>query len=379
MPFLTDLRASRAPLASFAAMGVIWGSFAAMVPATKAMLGIGDAAWGSIFLVSSSAAVLSLILAPTIGPRLGRHAMPIATLMMAVAFALPGHLPEAAFFAIAMAGVGISSGLLDVLMNSRVSAIESERGLHLMNLNHGLYSFGYAGGALVTGLARSAGAGPAQMMTGAACCAALLALAAVERGAKPALAPRGTGRGGRVGLLPLIGGAVVLIAFLSENAVEAWSALHIERTLGGNAAEGALGPALLGLTMGIGRLSGHAVIARVAEAVLLRWSALVAACGAAVAALAPGPAIAYAGLVTLGAGVAVIAPTALAMVGRLAAPELRARAISRASALGYLGFFFGPPALGALSEAFGLRAAFGAVAVVLLLALPLVPALTRPR
>jgi hypothetical protein len=49
----------------------------------------------------------------------------------------------------------------------------------------------------------------------------------------------------------------VLVAFLVENAMEGWSALHIERTLGGGAAEGAFGPAILGLTMGIGRLSGR--------------------------------------------------------------------------------------------------------------------------
>ena len=45
--------------------------------------------------------------------------------------------------------------------------------------------------------------------------------------------------------------------------------------------------------------------------------------------------------------------------------------------LGYLGFFFGPPSLGALSNAFGLRVSFGAVAAALLLLLPLTPMLMR--
>ena len=63
----------------------------------------------------------------------------------------------------------------------------------------------------------------------------------------------------------LLCGGIVLIAFMSEATVEAWSALHVERTLGGGAAEGALGPAMLGLTMAFGRFSGQAVAERLRE------------------------------------------------------------------------------------------------------------------
>jgi hypothetical protein len=55
----------------------------------------------------------------------------------------------------------------------------------------------------------------------------------------------------------MIGGGIVLIAFMTENASENWSALHIEKTLGGSPEEGALGPATLALTMGFARLGGQ--------------------------------------------------------------------------------------------------------------------------
>ena len=45
-------------------------------------------------------------------------------------------------------------------MNARVAAMETSRGLHLMNLAHAAYSFGYAGGAVLTGVLRGAGWGP---------------------------------------------------------------------------------------------------------------------------------------------------------------------------------------------------------------------------
>ena len=43
MPIRTTLTAARAPLAAFAAMGVLWGSFAAALPDLKAQIGVDEA------------------------------------------------------------------------------------------------------------------------------------------------------------------------------------------------------------------------------------------------------------------------------------------------------------------------------------------------
>jgi MFS family permease len=171
---------------------------------------------------------------------------------------------------------------------------------------------------------------------------------------------------------------VVLMAFLSEAAVESWSALHVERTLGGSAAEGALGPAMLGLTMAFGRFSGQAVAMRFRETQVITWASLVAALGAIVAAIAPTPMVAYAGFGILGLGVSVIGPLGIALAGRLVPPTFRTEAISKAAVIGFCGFFLAPTGMGLLSELFGLRAAFGAIALVLLCA-PLAAAILVRR
>ena len=98
-----------------------------------------------------------------------------------------------------------------------------------------------------------------------------------------------------------------------------------------------------------------------------------AACGVTVAALAATPGMAHAGFIVMGVGASVIAPTAFSLVGRLASPEARGRAVARATLYGYFGYFVGPPALGALAGSLGLRAAFVAAALILLL----VPVLAR--
>lgn len=374
------LSAARAPIAAFAAMGVLWGSFAAVLPDLKAQLGVVESELGLLLLPTPLAAVTAMLLAPMIGAMLGRVALPIATLLMAAAFALPGQAEQVWLFPLAMMACGGATGLTDVLMNARVAALENERKLHLMNLCHAAYSFGYAGGAISTGLMRGAGWSPDWVMGSCAVLAGVLALLTFERdGAIHGLRKPKDGTAGRLGLIPVIGGGIVLIAFLTENAAENWSALHIEKTLGGSPEEGAMGPATLALTMGFARLAGQGIVQRVNPFRLLMGGAVIAACGALGAALATTPAMAYAGFIVMGIGSSVIAPTAFSLVGRLAEPEARARAVARATLFGYFGYFFGPPALGFLAGAFGLRFAFVFAATMLMAVLILAPLLARQR
>ena len=139
-----------------------------------------------------------------------------------------------------------------------------------------------------------------------------------------------------------------------------------------------MGPAILGLTMGIGRLMGHVVAHRISEMTLMVAACLLAAFGLVLAGIAPGLSVAYLGFGLAGLGVSVIAPLTLALVGRVVPPDARLAAISRVSVLGYGAFFLGPPLMGFTSEFFGLRAGFILVAAIMVAtALLLLPALGR--
>lgn len=291
LPVLSLLAAARPVLPPFVAMGVLWGSFAAAVPDQLARLDLTEARMGLLLLFTPIAAVLAMQAAPLAARMLGRLALPLATAAMGLGFVLPGQAGTAVTFALAMLAAGATTGLLDVLMNARVAAIETGRNLHLMNLCHAGYSLGYAAAALATGALRAAGHGPAVVMALAGAVGVLVALGAVERdGRIGGLARPARGAPGRsLGWLPVLGGAVVLIAFLAENAAEAWSALHIERTLGGSPAEGAAGPAMLALTMGLARLAGQGIITRVDPFRLLAGGAVLASAGALLAAGASSP------------------------------------------------------------------------------------------
>lgn len=140
-----------------------------------------------------------------------------------------------------------------------------------------------------------------------------------------------------------------------------------------------MGPAALALTMGFARLGGQWLAGRVNPFTLLRVGAVVAAIGAAIASQAGGPGMAYLGFIVMGIGASVLAPTAFSLVGQMSEPGARARAVARATLLGYFGYFFGPPLLGVIAGTFGLRMAFVFAACLVGAIFLLAPLMARQR
>lgn len=369
MSIINALKISRRPAAAFVVVGLFWGCFAAFVPVIKAQLGANDALFGLLLLGSATGLVSSMWLAPKADKVFGAHAMQFAIGFLALAWLVPPTMTVPLVFAATMALVGMASGLLDVVMNARVSELEATHNRPLMNANHAMFSVAYATSATITGLAREVHIPALYVFAGFTVVSLLLIpfmrmeVAQIDPDADTT---------GRYPLWPiLLAGGIVLVAFMSEATVEAWSALHIERTLGGGAAEGALGPAMLGFTMAFGRFSGQAVSERMRDLHVLIIAACISATGAVIAALASTPLVAYIGFGTLGLGVSVIGPLGLAIVGRIVPAHLRTEAISKAAVLGFTGFFLAPVAMGLISEVFGLRVAYGFVAALILMAIPL--------
>ncbi len=373
MSLRRNLSLSITPMAGFAAIGCGWGGFSATIPDVMASLGMDKAELGRALFFSASASVVAMVVAPRAMARFGTGKALIvpAGLLLAATIVLPGQAIGFWTLGLALLWVGAMAGFLDVTVNARVSAIEARHDVPLMSLNHGMFSLVYGFSALSVGIAREFGASPAQIFTGLAVAVALLALIPLldQRTVDAGPTQINVSNEGPAPRLPLIVvalGGLVMIAFFSENATEVWSALHIERTLGGRAAEGALGPALLGFTMAIGRFSAQALSERFGVRRLMTVAAILAGTGGCIAALAPTPLIAYLGFGALGLGVASLAPLTLTLSGRYLTDAQRDLGISRIAVIGYTGFFFGPPLLGLLAEVAGLRAAFLVVGVALL-------------
>ena len=362
MSVLSAIWISRAPTAAFVVVGLYWGAFAAYVPDIKDRIGANDAEFGLALMGSAFGLVSAMWLAPKVDRILGSRGMQVGAVVLGAFFVLPALATDPWTFALAMAVAGAASGWTDVVMNARVSDLEAHHRRALMNANHGMFSLGYAVSALVAGSARAAEWSPAAWF--AMIGIATLVLITMMRMA-PAQGPQVEETGApKMPLGPiLLTGVIVMIAFMAEAGMESWSALHVERTLGGSASEGALGPAMLGLTMAVGRFSGAAVAERLNDITIVMSGAALGVLGAVMAAMAQVPIVAYLGFGILGLGVAAIGPIGIAMAGQMATPEERTRAVSRAAVIGFAGFFIAPTAMGLVSETFGLRAAFAGIAI----------------
>jgi MFS family permease len=366
---------SRRPAVAFVIVGLFWGCFAAYVPQIKARLDVSDATFGLLLLCNALGLVSSMVLAPRLDRLLGARGMQIGSIALTISFLLPGFATDALSFGLAMVIVGAASGFTDVLMNARVSELEQLHRKPLMNANHGMFSVGYAVAAILSGVAREAQIAPGPAF---ATLAAAILILSIFLYMPPQYAASCAGTGGRYPTKPLVlCGLIVLVAFMTEATVETWSALHIERSLQGRAAEGAMGPAMLGLTMAIGRFSGQAVSQIFSETKVIILATCVAAAGGTLAALALTPFWAAIGFGILGLGISVVGPLGLALVGKKVPDHLRTEAISRVAVLGFAGFFLAPSLMGLLSDFFGLRIAFLAAAGLSLAAIPLTLLLRR--
>ncbi|MEM9795062.1 MAG: MFS transporter [Pseudomonadota bacterium] len=370
MSILSALRISRAPSAAFVAVGLTWGCVAAMAPVVKARIDVDDATFGLLLLGTSIGLSTTLYVAPRWDRRMGAWALPLGTMLTATAMLGLGWAGSAMAVFVVLALMGATSGLTDVVMNARVSALEARSARSLMNANHGMFSVAYAASALATGALREAGWPPEAIFPAIALMVALTAPFQIMASGSGPADPSAPVTRLPLGLVALCG-TIVLIAFMAEATVESWSALHIERTLGGGAAQGAFGPAMLGLTMAVGRFSGQAVAARMSEVAVIRIATGLAVGGVLIAAAAPAPGVAYLGFGLMGLGISVIGPMGLALAGRMADPDRRTAVIARVAIIGFMGFFIAPAMVGLGAEQFGLRWAFAGVAVLLALLWPL--------
>jgi predicted MFS family arabinose efflux permease len=355
----------------FGVFGFFWGTWGALLPALKAQTGSTEAELGFALLALAAAALPAMLSSGWIADRFGDRALAPTVGAFGIAALLPGLTHSTLMLAGTLVLLGAASGALDVAMNASVAAEEQRGRRRLMHGAHAVFSGGLAVAAASAGVARSAG-GSAIVILGVVSGVVVVVAVSIhfsrrEMGPQEASPTARTGAGHLMLSASLLGlGGLCAVAFLVENALESWSALHLEDSLGAGPAVSGLGPAFFALAAALGRLGAQRAAARAPDRALLVVAAGMSAAGTAYVAVAPSPAIALAGVFLAGAGISVAAPTIFSMAGRVVADGNRGRAISTVTTTAYLGFLLGPPLVGAIAGALTLRWAFGVVAAIAL-------------
>lgn len=348
----------RGLLLAFAVFGLYWGTWASLLPAIKARVGLSDGQLGLALAAIAFAALPSMPIAGRLVDRLGAARMlRFGMLAFALATPLPALSRSGFVLVPCFVLIGLSTGFLDVVLNTATAAWERIEGQRLMAAGHGVFSAGTLVGSISTGFARNGGAGPAQVLPVVAVC--VLAAAVVQPSyRRPTASEAASGRS-RLGLVLLLIGALVSLSFLLEDAMQSWSALHLERDLGARPWVSGLGPGLFAAAMTAGRLGSHVLGKDHRDEVVLVCGGGAVAAGALLLAVAPVPVVALMGVAVAGAGCSVLAPTLFAAVGARSEPGREGAALGAVSTLGYVGFLIGPPVIGVLSAATSLPIALG--------------------
>jgi MFS family permease len=360
------------PIACFAALGIFWGSWAALIPQIKAQTGSSDGELGFAMLISGSGAILAMLVVGRLWQRFGWYLLPVTGLWFAIASLGLAATSSPMTLALALFFIGGGSGALDVAMNAAVSDVEVGSGARLMYGAHALFSLAVLVASVSTGFARQAGASPwlilgtVAILIGAT---ALSTIASARRMHRPTTtSPTAAGPGKSSRATGLLGGLAALavlcaVGYLIEDATQNWSALHLERTLGASPALSGAAPGIFAAAMFIGRSGGHRLGSMFSEHALFSGGAAIAAIGLAILAAAPTPLVALVGLAGVGAGIAMVAPALYGRAGRQAAANDRGKAIARLTVFGYTGFIVGPALIGFISQAADLRTGLATLAL----------------
>jgi MFS family permease len=371
------LRAARLAVSViFFASGAAYGNFVARIPALKEKLEASDAELGVVLFAGAAGAVVVLPVAGWLSARLGsRRVTRVALLGVALSLPLLALAPTLFTFALAFAFFGGVQSGLDVAMNAHGVAVEERYARPIFSSFHASWSLGGLAGAGTGAAAAGLEVSPlVQFSAAAIVVAAIFAWSAGgllprEVDATPAGAIFGRPSGALVALA-----ALAFAALLAEGAAGDWSAVYLDDSVGTGESLAAAGYAGFAATMTLGRVVGDRLTVRWGPVGLTRRAGVLATTGLALALAFGDPVTGVVGFACLGAGLATIVPTVFRAAGLRAATP--GAGIAAVSTVGYGAFLVGPPAIGFMSEAIGLRAALGVV-VALAALIPLLAGATR--
>src|SRR4051794_12000291 len=303
-------------------------------------------------------AMMAMPVAGLLVRRVGSRAVAMAGALAAFAMLpLLAAAPSTAVLSGALFLFGAAGGALDVAMNAHAIVVEREAGRPLMSGFHALFSIGGLVGA--AGVSAMLWAGVSIAWTASSIA---LALAVVVFAQGPALLPHERDAGPESSGFVLAHGRLLLIgllcglSFLGEGAVLDWSAVFLRFSRGFSEASGGLAYAAFSITMGIGRLSGDALVTHFGASRVLRAGGALAAAGFGLATLTPWPAAALGGFALVGAGASNVVPVLFSAAGRV--KEVPASvALAAVTTLGYMGLLAGPAFIGFVAQLSGLPAA----------------------
>ncbi len=371
------LRGARlATAALFFTNGALFSNLLPRYPAIKSGLDLTHTQFGLVVIAFPIGAIVAGLGAAAAIRRFGAADVAvIGTVLTAVGLVVVGWAPALWLLIAALFVAGAADSITDVGQNSHGIAVQRGYGRSIINSFHAVWSAGAVTGGLMgtAAAARDVPLGVHLTVSGVvwvtvAVVARRFTLPPGMSVGPPLAVDRGPAGGPARAWLRRPGvflAALVLIAMsgtMVEDAGNTWSAVFLSQELGAV-------PALAGLgfvaTVGaqfVGRVLGDPMTDRLGQRAVARIGALLIVTGMGVVVLGPGAGAVVGGFALAGFGSATLVPAAMNAADDM--PGMRAgTALTIVSWLMRVAFVVSPPLVGALGDAFGLRAGLAVVPV----------------
>ncbi|MCW2495411.1 MFS transporter [Jatrophihabitans sp.] len=352
-------------------LGVVLAVWAVCIPQVRAELKISASVLGSILLTLGAGLLTGIQVGGPILDRLGsRRICGIGIGVFATAINIPGFGGGPAVLVIALFGLGLGCGLIDISVTDQAVRVERAYGRSVMASIHAFYSIGATLGAGLGAGLQSVGAGLRIELLSAAVISLATGLFAVPRlqddpweraesEGQVAEDPLSAREPDRVqahtpGMTIVVLAVLAAVFMLAEGVASDWGALESIDRYGIAKPSAALALVAFTTSMTVGRLTIDQVVRRVGPAVVLRAGGSLAATALVLVVFAPTFWVAVLGWGVFGLAIAGLLPQIFSALGGVSSDN-RGRTISHVVGAGYVGLLSGPGVIGWLSHFVSLR------------------------
>jgi MFS family permease len=351
--------------AFFFLAGLTFASWASRIPDIKTALQLSDARLGAVLFALPAGLMTSLLFAGWLVSRFGSRKIMIgASLLYPGILIMLGFAGSAWQLTFTLFLFGLSSNLVNIAMNTQAVDVEAMYGRSVMASFHGLWSIAGFTGAAIGGLLVSAHVAPVIHFTIIFTLAGLLLLFfyryTVPTDTKTAQAVPFFVKPDRY---ILVLGLIAFCSMLCEGAMADWSGVYFQNVVKSPREFMVFGYIAFTAAMATGRFIGDSLVTKLGIKKVLQLSATFITTGLLVSILFPFLVTAIIGFLLVGLGVSSVVPLIYSLAGKSGSmsPGLALAAVSSVS---FLGFLIGPPMIGFIAEAAGLRLSFAVIAVI---------------
>jgi len=347
--------------------GFLYANWTSRLPELQRFFGINNAQLGSVLFFIALGSIVSMPLAGWLGSKFGSDSIvKVTALLFCVAIPLVAISQNQWTIRLCFFFLGAATGSMDVTMNGQAVLVERLWGKVIFSSFHAVFSIGMAIGAAVGGVFSSFQVPLQSHLVMISTFGLLLCVWASTKLIKDVTTANETvvSKGKTDKLLALKTilpfGFIAFCCMTGEGSMIDWSAIFMNKVVGQSEVLSAWAFGTFGVAMTIGRVFGDYFIVKFGKQKLMMIDALLSIIGLGISLAFVSVWSTFVGFFLIGLGLSTIVPIVFSSAGNLRNISPSA-GISMATSIGYTGFFIGPPTIGYLAEAFGLRIGLGFV------------------